>query len=43
MPTKLVRLGGIYLSAPNFQIGDAIKVSAEKGRIVITKVNAINA
>ncbi len=35
----VIRLGGIYLSALDFHIGDVIEVSAEKGRIVITKVN----
>jgi hypothetical protein len=39
----VISLGGIYLSAFDFQIGDVIEVSTEKGRIVITKVNVKNA
>lgn len=38
-PHPVIRLGGIYLSALDFQIGDAIEVQAVLGRIIITKVN----
>jgi hypothetical protein len=34
----VIRLGGIYLSALDFQIGDEIEVTTERGRILITKV-----
>ncbi len=36
----IIRLSGIYLSNFDFEIGDNIEVSTEKGRIVITKVNS---
>src|SRR5436190_2243947 len=36
----VIRLGGIYLAALKFQIGDAIEVATEDGRIVITKVTS---
>ena len=34
----VIRMGGIYLSHLGFQVGDAIEVSTEQGRITITKV-----
>jgi hypothetical protein len=38
----VIRLGGLYLTHLDFQIGDAIEVSTEQGRIIITKVNPAN-
>lgn len=37
-PHPVIRLGGIYLSVLDFQIGDKIEVQTERGKIVITKV-----
>ncbi len=34
----VIRLGGNYLSALDFKIGDTIAVSLSPGKIVITKV-----
>jgi len=36
-PHPVIRLGGIYLSRLDFQIGDEIEVVVEPGKIVITK------
>ena len=36
-PHPVIRLEGIYLTAIDFHIGDKIEVTAEKGRITITK------
>jgi len=41
-PHPVIRLGGNYLSHLGFQVGDAIEVSAEQGRITITKVKPEN-
>jgi hypothetical protein len=38
-PHPVIRLGGVYLSALDFQIGDRIEVAVRRGEIVITKVN----
>ena len=38
----VIRLGGLYLSQLDFQIGDAIEVTTEQGRIIITKVKPEN-
>lgn len=37
----VIRLGGLYLSALDFKIGDMIEVQTERGKIVITKVTPI--
>ena len=37
-PHPVIRLGGVYLSALDFQIGDMIEVEVRRGEIVITKV-----
>ena len=34
----MIRFGGVYLSALDFQIGDSIEITVERGKIVITKV-----
>ena len=39
-PHPVIRLGGVYLSALDFQIGDVIEVKVKRGEIVITKVNS---
>jgi hypothetical protein len=39
-PHPVIRLGGIYLSALDFQIGDVIEVKVKRGEIIITKVNS---
>jgi len=38
-PHPVIRLGGVYLSTLDFQIGDRIEVKVKRGEIVITKVN----
>jgi hypothetical protein len=35
----LIRLCGFYLAQLDFQIGDAIEVTTERGKIVITKAS----
>jgi len=39
----VIRLGGQYLSDFEFDIGDTIEITPEAGRIVITKVPAMQA
>jgi hypothetical protein len=37
-PHPVIRIGGKYLSALEFDIGDTVEVVMEPGRIVITKI-----